>query len=68
MTNKSKLFKGPLIQIKRRTIKVGGGKLYAEYIGIVKIKVAETSMLLLNVLYVPRLGVNLLLSRKLCSG
>jgi hypothetical protein len=54
-----------MIPIKRRTIKVKGGRLYTDFIGQVKIKVASVSLILKDVLYVPGLGVNLLLSRKL---
>ena len=67
MTDKSNLFRGPLTRVKRRFIKVGGGRLYADYMGTVEMKVAGVSLLLENVLYVPNLGVNLLSSRKLCS-
>jgi hypothetical protein len=59
------LFKGLIILIKRRTIKVGGGRLYTEFKRRIKIRVASISLILEDILYIPRLGINLLLSRKL---
>ena len=56
-----------MIKIKRRTIKVGGGRLYADHMGQVEMKVSSVSLLLENVLFIPSLGVNLLSSRKLCT-
>ena len=67
MTDKPILFRGPMIKIKRRTVKVGGGRLYADHMGQVEMKVSGVSLLLENVLFVPGLGVNLLSSRKLCT-
>ena len=67
MTDDSNLFRGAMIPIQRRSVKVGGGRLYADFMGQVEMRVAGTSLLLDNVLYVPGLGVNLLSSRKLCS-
>ncbi len=68
MTDQTQLFRGPLIPIHRRTIKVGGGKLYSECKGTVEMRVSSgRSVLLSDVLYVPRLGVNLMSSRKICS-
>lgn len=66
ITNKLNLFKGSIIKIKRRMIKVGGGKLYADEMGIVNIKVENASLLLPNTLYIPGLGINLLSSWKIC--
>ena len=52
--------------IRRRTILVGSGQLYTDFIGTTKLKVkGSRSVLLSNVLYIPNLGVNLLSSRKL---
>jgi hypothetical protein len=46
---------------------VGGGQLYADFLGIAELKVKGSgSILLSDVLYVPNLGVNLLSSRKFC--
>ena len=68
MTDQTQLFRGPLIPIHRRTIKVGGGKLYSECKGTVEMRVdSGRSVLLSDVLYVPSLGVNLMSSRKICS-
>jgi hypothetical protein len=57
-----------MILIKRRTVKVGGGRLYADFKEQVKIRVAGVSLILEDILYVPGLGVNLLLSRKLYTA
>jgi hypothetical protein len=55
-----------LTPIRRRTILVGGGQLYSDFIGTTKLKVKGSgSVLLSNILYIPNLGVNLLSSRKL---
>jgi hypothetical protein len=67
MTDQLNLFRGLLTKIKRRTIKVGGGKLYSDEIGTTEMKVAGVSLLLPNTLYVKGLGMNLLSSRKICS-
>ena len=67
MTDNQTLFRGPLISIGRRIIQVGGGQLYADYMGTVEIQIGEGSILISDVLYVPNLGVNLLSSKKLCS-
>ena len=60
------MFKGLIILIKRRTIKVGGGRLYTDFKERIKIRVASISLILEDILYIPSLGINLLLSRKLC--
>ncbi|POS82871.1 hypothetical protein EPUL_003570 [Erysiphe pulchra] len=67
MTDQSTLLRGAMKKFKRRTIKVRGGKLYADYMGQVEMIVNGVSLLLENVLFVPGLGVNLLSSRKLCT-
>ncbi len=54
-----------MIPIKRRTVKVGGGRLYTDFKGRIKIRVASVSLILEDILYIPSLGINLLLSRKL---
>ncbi len=59
------MFKGLIILIKRRTIKVGEGRLYTEFKKRIKIRVASISLILEDILYVPGLGINLLLSYKL---
>ncbi len=66
ITNKPDLFKGLIIPIKRRIIKVGGGRLYTDSKRRIKIRVASVSLILEDILYIPRLGINLFLSRKLC--
>ena len=67
MTDQPCLFRGPLISIPRRTIRVRGGKLYSNQIGVVEMRAESGSMLLDKVLFVPRLSVNLLSTRKICS-
>lgn len=68
MTDDKSLFRSPLIPIRRRTILVGGGQLFADWIGTAELRVKGSgSILISNVLYVPNLGVNLLSSKKLCS-
>jgi len=68
MTDQLRLFSGPLNRIKRRQIKVGGGKLYADYCGTVTMRDhGGNSVLLSSVLYVPNLGVNLLSGRRMCE-
>lgn len=67
MTDDPNLFRGAMVPIKRRTIKVGGGRLFADSMGQVEMRVAGVSLILDDVLYVPGLGVNLLSSRKLCQ-
>ena len=69
MTDDKSLFRSQLTPIRRRTILVGGGQLYADFIGTAELKVKGSgSVLLSDVLYVPNLGVNLLSSRKLCRS
>jgi hypothetical protein len=69
MTDDKSLFRLQLIPIRRRTILVGGGQLYADFIGTAELKVKGSgSVLLSDVLYVPNLGVNLLSSRKFCRS
>ena len=68
MTDDKTLFRSPLIPIRRRTILVGGGQLFADWMGTAELRVKGSgSILISNVLYVPNLGVNLLSSKKLCS-
>ncbi len=59
------MFRGLIILIKRRIIKVGGGRLYTEFKERIKIRVASISLILEDILYIPSLGINLFLSRKL---
>ena len=69
MTDQSQLFRGPLSQIKRRTIQVGGGRLYADHMGTVELRVpGGESTLLKKALLVPNLGVNLLSGKRLCES
>jgi hypothetical protein len=68
MTDSIQLFRGPLTKIRRRIVRVGGGVLYSEYRGTVEMRVKSGGFTLLSkVLYVPKLGVNLLSSKKVCS-
>jgi hypothetical protein len=69
MTDQHQFFSGPLYPIKRRTIKVGGGNLYTDYIGDAKMTMSNGDCLILSkVLYVPLLGVNLLSGRQMCKN
>ena len=55
-----------LIPIVPKRVKVGGGKLNSEFSGNVQMRCKDgSSMLLSNVFFVPNLGVNLLLVRRL---
>ena len=57
-----------MIPIKRRVIKVGGGRLYADQCRTAVLRAPNSNeALLVNVLYIPLLGVNLLSGRKLCQ-
>src|ERR1700712_1457584 len=68
MSDQSILFR-ELIPISRRTIRVGGGVLFADYKGVVELRCDGDSCLLLpDVLYVPNLGVNLLSARRICQA
>jgi len=60
-------FRGPLMTISRRTIKVEGGKLYLDQCGTARMYAKDDNKgTLINVLYVLGLGVNLLLGKRLC--
>ena len=63
ITDQLELFSS-LKPIPRRTIKVSGGKLYSTSIGIAKIVAESGSALLKDILYVPKLGVNLLSGKR----
>jgi hypothetical protein len=54
--------------IKARRVKVGGGELLAKHKGSAKLQCADgSSIILKDVLYIPRLGINLVSARKLCQ-
>ena len=65
MTDQLRLFSGPLKSIRRRMIKVGGGRLYSDKCGTAIMKAKDGECRLAEVLYVPDLGVNLLSGRRL---
>ena len=68
MTDDKSLFRSPLIPIRQRTILVGGGQLYANWMGTAELQVkGSSSILISDVLYILHLGINLLSSKKLCS-
>jgi Pol polyprotein len=68
MSDQSNLFRD-LKSIKCRTVKVGGGVLYANHIGTAELVCLDgSSMLLADCLYVPGLGVNILSGRRLCEA
>ena len=67
MTDQRQLFRS-LTPVKRRTIRVGGGKLYSWHMGVCELRVPSGRVVLLkDVLFVPKLGVNLLSSQRICS-
>ncbi|KAI0993630.1 hypothetical protein K3495_g14554, partial [Podosphaera aphanis] len=68
MSDQPSLFRS-LITIPRRTILVGGGKLYARAEGSAQLTCKDgSSMMLHNVLLVPGLGINLLSGRQMCRN
>ncbi len=68
MTDQLRLFSDSLVRIKRRTIKVEGGKLYVNHCGTAVIRDRhENSVKLSSVLHVSKLGVNLLSERRMCE-
>ena len=67
MTNQLQLFSS-LRPIKRQAIKVGGGRLYSDQRGVVRVKVNNGSTILKDVLFVPQLGVNLLSGKRVCEN
>ncbi len=68
MTDQLRLFSGPLVRIKRRRIKVGGGKLYANHCGTAVMQDRHrNSVSLSSVLHVPKLGVILFSGRRMCQ-
>ena len=66
MTDQISLFRGPLTVIKRRWVKVGGGFLSFENVGMAAVQDGHGGEIMLEVFYVPKLGVNLVSCRKLC--
>ena len=67
MSDQTKLFRS-MKKIPRRSIKVGGGVIYSNHIGEVDMVCDDgSSTVLANVLYVPKLGVNLLSGRRVCG-
>jgi len=69
MTDDLHLFSKPPTIILRKTVITGGGELQAERKGTVVIQDKKGKRLTLqDVLYVPKLGVNLLSGRKLCKS
>lgn len=67
MTDNRALFRGPLTRIDRRWIKVGGGYLYSEHVGRALVQDQKGNQIVLKSLLVPKLGVNLISTRKLCA-
>src|SRR5204863_3624714 len=65
MTDQRQLFRS-LVPVKRRTIKVGGGKLYSWHIGVCELRVlSRRTILLKDALMVLNFGVNLPSRRKI---
>lgn len=68
MTNQRRLFIRNLIPIRRRWIKVGGGRLFSDFKGDVALKCPDgSSGILPDFLLVNGLGVNLLSAKKFCE-
>jgi len=68
MTNQLHLF-GDLKPTAEIPIQVGGGMLYSRQRGTALVSVADgSSCYLENVLYIPKLGVNLISAKKLYKG
>ncbi|CCE33421.1 related to retrotransposon HobS hobase [Claviceps purpurea 20.1] len=68
MSDQPSLFRS-MIKIKPRRIRVGGGELQACEKGTVEMVCSDgSSMLLSDVLYVPKLGINLMSGRKMCQA
>ena len=65
MTDQLSLFRGQLTKIRRRWIKVGGGYLWSDDIGAAEVKDQSGNKILLDTLFVPNLGVNLISGDKL---
>jgi Reverse transcriptase (RNA-dependent DNA polymerase)/gag-polypeptide of LTR copia-type len=66
MTDNPRLFRAPPKQFKRG-IKVGGGRIFSTHKGTAEMRLPDgNSVLLSNVLLVPKLGVNLLSAKKVC--
>ena len=68
MSDQPSLFRR-MTQIKRRTIRVGGGYLYADWKGEAQVVCKNgSSTWLSDVLLVPNLGINLLSGRRICAA
>ncbi|KAI0998856.1 hypothetical protein K3495_g9341 [Podosphaera aphanis] len=69
MTDNLNLFRGPLNKFeRRRPIQVGGGTVWADARGTVKVIADDGSFChLKDCLYVPGLGINLISARRLCK-
>ena len=68
MSDQPSLF-STMIPIKARRVKVGGGELAARHMGNAKLQCIDgSSMVLKDVLYVPKIGVNLVSARRLCQA
>lgn len=68
ITDKLWLFSDPLTRMRRRTIKVGERRLYANYYGTITMQDKDENFVLLSsTLYAPQLGVNLLSGKRMCE-
>ena len=67
MTDKLDLFRSSLIQIKRRIIKIEGGRLYLDQMRTIVIRSRKGKVVnIIYIYYISDLEVNLLLYRRLC--
>jgi hypothetical protein len=67
MTDNPSCFRGPLIPLRRRWIKVGGGYLWSDSYRKAVIGDKSQNWIELDVLLIPGLGVNLISGKKLCA-
>ena len=67
MTDNLDSFSGPLKPIRRRVIKVGGGRLYSDKSGLARVEDSKGRIRLITALYVPGLGASLLSMKRLCE-
>jgi hypothetical protein len=68
MTDDPRLFRSTLTPY-RKGIKVGGGRIFSTHKGTAEMRLPDgKSASLSDVLYIPGLGINLLLAKKVCSN
>jgi len=69
MADQINIFSGPLVKIRTRNIRVGGGVMHSDEMGVAILKDRKGNQIRLpETLYVPGLGANLLSGRKMCDS